>query len=59
MSRLLKQNTAPVLKDYDVKAHELQELVELPKSIRIAESGSSYSDDEENSVGGAAGDSDK
>ena len=45
-----------MLKYYEEEARELQELGELPESIRIAEGGFSYSDDEEDGFGAAAGD---
>ena len=50
-----------MLKYYEEEARELQELGELPESIRIAEGGFQYSDEEEDGfdmMGGAAGDDD-
>ena len=44
-----------MLKYYDEEARELQELGELPESIRIAEGGFSYSDDDEEGFDAAAG----
>ena len=44
-----------MLKYYDEEARELQELGELPESIRIAEGGFAYSDDEEDGFDAAAG----
>ena len=44
-----------MLKYYDVEALELQELGELPESIRIAEGGFSYSDDDEEGFDAAGG----
>jgi len=50
------ENKADVmLKYYDEEARELQELGELPDSIRIAEGGFTYSDEEEDGFDGAAG----
>ena len=43
-----------MLKYYEIEARELQELGELPESMRIAEGGFSYSDDEEDGFDGAA-----
>lgn len=45
-----------MLKYYDIEAHELQDLGELPESIKIAEGGFSYSDEEEEGFDAAAGD---
>lgn len=47
-----------MLKYYEIEAQELQELGELPDSIRIAEGGFDYSDDEEGGFDAAAGDGD-
>mmetsp|Transcript_17207 Transcript_17207/g.23223 ORF Transcript_17207/g.23223 Transcript_17207/m.23223 type:complete len:91 (-) Transcript_17207:121-393(-) len=44
-----------MLKYYEEEARELQELGELPESIRIAEGGFSYSDDDEQGFDAAAG----
>lgn len=44
-----------MLKYYDEEARELQELGELPESIRIAEGGFSYSDDDEEGFDAAGG----
>ena len=44
-----------MLKYYDEEARELQELGELPESIRIAEGGFDYSDEDEDGFGAAAG----
>ena len=43
-----------MLKYYEIEARELQELGELPESMRIAEGGFSYSDDEEDGFDAAA-----
>ena len=43
-----------MLKYYDEEARELQDLGELPESIRIAEGGFSYSDDDEEGFDAAA-----
>ena len=43
-----------MLKYYEIEARELQELGELPESMRIAEGGFSYSDEEEDGFDGAA-----
>ncbi len=54
------ENKADVmLKYYDEEARELQELGELPDSIRIAEGGFTYSDEEEDGFDGAAGGEDE
>ena len=44
-----------MLKYYDEEARELQELGELPESIRIAEGGFSYSDEDEEGFDAAGG----
>lgn len=44
-----------MLKYYEEEARELQELGELPESIKIAEGGFAYSDDEEDGFDMAAG----
>jgi len=45
-----------MLKYYEQEAFELQELGELPDTIRIAEGGFAYSDEEEDGFDAAAGD---
>jgi len=44
-----------MLKYYEIEAQELQELGEIPDTIRIAEGGFDYSDDEEGGFDAAAG----
>jgi len=44
-----------MLKYYDEESRELQELGELPESIRIAEGGFTYSDDEDEGFDGIGG----
>lgn len=44
-----------MLKYYEEEARELQELRELPESIRIAEGGFAYSDEDEDGFDAAAG----
>ena len=44
-----------MLKYYEEEARELQDLGELPESIRIAEGGFAYSDDDEDGFDAAAG----
>lgn len=48
-----------MLKYYEQEAFELQELGELPDTIRIAEGGFAYSDEEEDGFDAAAGDEDE